>query len=148
MNELKLEILALEIRNEIDKKLSVKLISLYLRSIIGELNNLINTSYFIDESGVISPFPTEIDKAILKKLYEIHYYKSKIKSGAYASRFDITQEVNDSGEKVKFINKNEVSKNYNSIIKQASKELKILVNKKLNNQIVDYHLSINQYFAN
>lgn len=141
--------IATEIFKELSEptNLSVEAISYWLRMNIGELNNHLNTSFRLDESSEIKnnidkedrePVPfnssltfiAEIDleeKAVLKKMYMVHYYEQQLRSTLGAAANDPVVEVVSDGSKVRKINKNELSKTYTSLKKQEYEELVYMI---------------------
>ena len=78
--------------------LSIPAIAFWLRTNLGALNNHINTSFIVnattyeieqattDSQGTsVTLEIAEEEKAILKKLYILHYYDSKIRSRLFLS---------------------------------------------------------------
>ena len=118
-----------EIFRELDSPstLSIPAIAYWVRANVGALNNYINTSYVINPSGLeieetvidanrVST-TTEIgegEKAILKKMYMVHFYDTKLRSSLVAMDTDTVIEVSDQGSSVRKLNKNEISKTLNS----------------------------------
>lgn len=120
-----------EIFRELDfpSAISLASITFWLRSNVGLLNNLIDTSFTVDSSTLeFSTDLTEQEKAILKKLYIIHYYGLQIRATLGAAANDAILEVSSDGATVRKINKNEVSKTYVAVKKQESEDLQKLVN--------------------
>lgn len=142
--------IATEIFTELSEpaSLSVESISYWLRMNVGELNNHLNTSFRLDESSEINnnidkedrepsafnsslSFVTEIgpeEKAVLKKMYMVHYYERQLRSTLGAASNDPVVEVVSDGSKVRKINKNELSKTYTSLKKQEYDELIYMIN--------------------
>lgn len=106
------------------------IISLWLRANIGQLNNLIHSSYIIDNSAGqdISPELGDGEKAILKELFFIYYYGKQINSNLGAAAYDAVIEVQSDGARVRKVNKNEVAKSYLQLREQHKKSLKDLLN--------------------
>ena len=142
--------IATEIFTELSEpaSLSVESISYWLRMNVGELNNHLNTSFRLDESSEINnnidkedrepsafnsslTFVAEIgpeEKAVLKKMYMVHYYERQLRSTLGAASNDPVVEVVSDGSKVRKINKNELSKTYTSLKKQEYDELIHMIN--------------------
>ena len=60
--------------------LSIATISFWLRTNLGQLNNMLNIDKVIDQSTLELKEELTIDQAVIfKKLYFIHYYDLKIK---------------------------------------------------------------------
>ena len=115
-----------ELANPTD--LTIPAIAFWLRTNIGALNNLINADLTVNEDTL--EFSTDLDdkkKSILKKLYMIHHYELKIRSTLGAAASDPVVEVSSEGDRVRKINKNELSKTYLSIKRQEVAELNELV---------------------
>lgn len=103
-------------------------IGLWLRGHLGELNNLLNTEYYIKEAdGDFNEYLNENIKSIFKKLYEIYYYGKIIRSNLGASAFTAVIEVSDDNGRVRLANKNEISKTYLDLKDKATVELDGLI---------------------
>ena len=69
--------------------LSIATISFWLRTNLGQLNNMLNIDAAIDESTLELTEELTIDQAVIfKKLYFIHYYDLKIRSTLGAASND------------------------------------------------------------
>lgn len=117
--------------------LSIPPIAFWIRTHIGELNNHIHTAYVINATTL------EIEQAkpdstmesigldetsVLKKMYTVYYYDTKIRYNIGAAEQDTVIEVSDGGSSVKKINKNEVVKSLTSLKRQEYIELQKLIN--------------------
>lgn len=117
--------------------LSVATIAYWLRNKVGQLNNLIfqnfrvNSSYEIDRQDPDDEntyIEIGIDEmAILKKMYMVYYYENKMRSTLGAASTDSIIEVSSDGDRVRMINKNELSKTYMVAKKDENEELMKLV---------------------
>jgi hypothetical protein len=129
-----------EIHKELDSPtdLNVPVISFWIRSNIGALNNHLHTTYALNETSIeieqVSPTDStkvvEIgieEAAVLKKMYMVHYYDSKIKYNIGAASLDTVIEVSDGGSSVRKINKNEVIKSLANLKRQENEELNRLI---------------------
>jgi len=121
--------------------LSIPAIAFWVRTNIGALNNLINTGYFINsttlelEQAVTDSTGTEVtieigeeERAVLKKMYMVHYYDRKIRSNITTLDSDTVISVSDDGSSVTKVNRNEINRVYHQIKKQEYEELKEQVN--------------------
>ena len=130
--------------------LSIPAIAYWVRSNVGELNNYLNTSFRVShetfeitervEATGREPtsFNSSIDndtlelqfeeKAVLKKMYNVHYYDQQLRSTLGAASNDPVVEVVSDGSKVRTINKNELSKTYASLKRQEYDELNDMIN--------------------
>ena len=70
----------------------------------------------------------EQEKAILKKMYLIHFYDSKLRSSLVAMDTDTVIEVSDQGSSVRKLNKNEITKTLNATRNSEYETLMTLVN--------------------
>ena len=68
------------------------------------------------------------EKAVLKKMYNVHYYDQQLRSTLGAASNDPVVEVVSDGSKVRKINKNELSKTYASLKRQEYDELSDMIN--------------------
>ncbi len=115
--------------------LSLPPIAYWVRTNIGALNNYINKSYFINGSTLeiqetVDSVTSEIgenEKAILKKMYMVHYYELKLKTHISTLSTDTIISVEDDGSSVTKVNKNEISKTFTQIKVQEFNELQNLV---------------------
>ena len=130
--------------------LSIPAIAYWVRSNVGELNNYLNTSFRVShetfeiteqvEATGREPtsFNSSVDndtlelqfeeKAVLKKMYNVHYYDQQLRSTLGAASNDPVVEVVSDGSKVRKINKNELSKTYASLKRQEYDELSDIIN--------------------
>jgi hypothetical protein len=120
-----------DIADEIHRELGsptdygVSAIAFWVRTNIGELNNLIMASYSVNASTLEiqddCDTPNEITPeavSLLKKMYNIHYYDLEIKKNLISISTDAVIEVADQGSSVRKINRNEVSKTLSNLRKQ------------------------------
>lgn len=109
--------------------LSIATISFWLRTNLGQLNNMLNIDKVIDQSTLELKEELTIDQAVIfKKLYFIHYYDLKIRATLGAASNDSVIEVASDGARVRKINKNELSKSWMSARKAERDELDKLIN--------------------
>lgn len=127
-----IEHIADNIYSELDSPtdLSIAFIHAWLRSNVGNLNNLIGTTFAVrGDNGQISPELEEDEMAIFMQMYLIHHYDKKIQSNLGASAVDSVIEVVDSiGGRVRLLNKNEIARSYIQIRKDTQIYLNNLVN--------------------
>ena len=119
--------------------LSIPAIAFYVRGSVGALNSYINTDYALnsdleieqtvtDNSGKTSTTEVGIaESAILKKMYMVHFYDSKIRTNLTSLDSDTIVEVTDQGSSVRKVNKNEISKTLLSIRNQEYEGLQKLI---------------------
>jgi|TARA_Y100001963_G_scaffold159882_1_gene265959 hypothetical protein len=111
--------------------LSIPAISFWLRANVGQLNNYIHTEYEINSSDleiaiIDGTTVTEIgeeEKAILKKMYFIHFYDQKLRSHMTTMDTDTVLAVRDGDSSVTKINRNEVARSIASVKSQEYSEL-------------------------
>lgn len=107
---------------------TVGVIQYFLRHSVFTLNNLINTSYTIDSSdGSIEPDVGDQESAILKKMYFVYFYDTKIRANLGAAAIDSVLEVSENGALVRLTNKNSIATSYIQMKKQEQEELNNLV---------------------
>jgi hypothetical protein len=119
-----------EIFRELDQptETSIPQIAYWVRVNIGTLNTLIYTEYKIDTTTLeISPDPGIEEKAILKKLYAVHFYDKKIRTSMGANALDAVVEVMSDGAKVRKVNRNQTSQIIVSVRKHEQENLNQLV---------------------
>ena len=112
--------------------LSIPAISFWLRANVGLLNNLIHTDYTINANSLEMEDSNvdeigEEEKAILKKMYFIHFYDQKLRTHMTTMDTDTVLSVRDGDSGVTKINKNEIAKSIAAIKVQEYSELKLLV---------------------
>ena len=115
--------------NEFDSTgVTVESISGWLENNIGQLNNVIYTS-FSGVSGEVSGLNLE-EQSIFKELYLYHYYtkqtRNTIRGIANDTNGNILS-VRDGDNAITFVNKNEVSKVYKTLAQDANNKLMDLV---------------------
>ena len=126
-----------EIFREIGKPtdLAIPAIAYWVRTNIGSLNNYLHSSYSINGATLeieetVDETTTEIgenEKAILKKMYMVHYFELKLKSHILTLSTDTIISVEDDGSRVTKLNKNEISKTFTQIKGQEFEELQKLI---------------------
>lgn len=120
--------------------LSIPAIAFYVRGSVGALNSYINTSYVLNtdleveetttDNATATSTITEIgiaETAILKKMYMVHFYDTKIRTNLTSLDSDTIVEVTDQGSSVRKVNKNEISKTLLSIRNQEYQNLQKLI---------------------
>tara|TARA_Y100000310_G_scaffold339101_1_gene430726 strand:+ start:1159 stop:1680 length:522 start_codon:yes stop_codon:yes gene_type:complete len=120
--------------------ISIPAIAFYIRGSVGGLNNYINTTFELNSSLEIEETVTDnstgtettteigiAEVAILKKMYLVHFYDSKIRTNLTTLDTDTIVEVTDQGSSVRKINKNEISKTLLSIRNQEYEGLQKLI---------------------
>ena len=117
--------------------LSIPAIALWVRSNVGALNNYIDKVFKINDSTLeIEQYHSDSsadvqigreEKAILKKMYMVHYYAIKLRETLGAAASDPTIEVSSDGATVKKVNKNELSKTYAQARRLEYEELQHLI---------------------
>jgi hypothetical protein len=109
--------------------ISIPAIAFWTRGNVGALNSYINTSFSINgtdleieqtttDNGTGTDTTSEIsisEVSILKKMYLVHYYDSKIRSAITTMDTDTIVSVTDQGSSVRKLNRNEISKTLLSI---------------------------------
>lgn len=121
--------------------LSIPAIAYWLRTNIGALNSYINTTFWInsttfeieeketDTAGLEATVEIgEEERAILKKMYMVHFYEIKLRDNIASLATDTVVSVSDDGSSVTKVNRNEVNRVYQNIKRQEYNELKDLIN--------------------
>ena len=114
---------------------STSAISFWVRTNVGELNNLLIANYSVNDSSPQeieddSAVPNEIPKeavAVLKKMYMVHYYDLEIKKNLISISTDSIIEVRDQGSSVRKVNKNQVTLSLGNLRKQEVDGLSDLI---------------------
>ena len=125
-----------EIYRELDKPsdLTAIAINFWLRTNIGKLNSLLNTSYSIDSTYEVTPELGEKEKDVFKAIYMVHYYDKKLRAQLGAAGLETVVEVESDGARVRRVNKTELGK----VFLQAKKDEQDA----LNRLITAYKLSL------
>jgi hypothetical protein len=109
--------------------LSVGAITFWLRSHIGDLNNLLITEYALTEdSSEFEPELGEEEKSIFKKLYFLYHYDVKIRENLGAASQDVILEVASDGAMVRTVNRNELAKSFIKLRELETDNLANMVN--------------------
>ena len=120
--------------------LSIPAIAFWVRTNIGALNNLINSTYSLntstleleqtvsDDTGAdVTLEIGDNERAIMKKMYMVHYYDQQIRNNITTLGTDTVISVSDDGSSVTKVNRNEINKVYHQIKRQEHQELKELI---------------------
>jgi hypothetical protein len=123
--------IANEIYNELDSPsdLSIPPITFWLQSNIGNLNNLLGTSYSLNTTTY--EFNEDLNdnvKSIFKKIYYVHYYEKQIRKHLGAASVDTVLEVESDGARVKKLNKNDIAKSFRDLLRDTKATLKEEIN--------------------
>jgi hypothetical protein len=117
-----------------DSDSSIASIAQWYRGNIGSLNNLISSNYYIDPNTfeiINSDSGTEIgvnEVAIFKKMFLIYYYSKTMKKFLGVLGIDTVKSINQDGIIVVLNDRNQISKIYLELKKNAQEELKQLLN--------------------
>ena len=95
-------------------------------SFINTTYNVDSTTYELNDSDSVEI--GENEKAILKKMYFVHYYDLKIRENIINISSDSVISVSDDGSSVTKINKNEITKALSQIKRQEYDQLQDLIN--------------------
>ena len=116
---------------------SIAAIAFWVRSNVGTMNNHLNTdyvvhqgSYEVEQDTTMNSAGTEItilEAAVLKKMYEIHYYDKQLRTVLASASTDSVIALSSDGSSIKKINKNEQAKLYLSTRNRLGDELKDLI---------------------
>lgn len=114
--------------------LSIPAIAFWLRTNIGTLNNLINTTFILNATHeieqTIDSVTTEIGReetSILKKLHLIHFYDTLVRDSIGAASWNSVIEVTDMNARVRKINRSEIGKTLAQVKKEENAQLGKLV---------------------
>lgn len=113
--------------------ISLASIAQKLRFTIGDLSNLLNNDFTISTSSyeILDEDGAEISEsasAILKKLYEIYYWKKNSQAFLGAAGVNNVVSLQQDGIVTRFVERNGISKTYLQMYKDARDELKQLLN--------------------
>lgn len=107
---------------------SIPAISFWIRSNLGTLNNLINTSFYVDKDTLeIKPCFGENEAAILKSLFTIYWIGFRIKGSLGAAGYNSALEVTSNGATVRLASKTEIAKTYLQEKRLEEDNLKTLI---------------------
>ena len=112
--------------------LSIPAISFWLRANIGQLNNYIHTEFLVNTSDleIKTSAGVEIgeeEKAVLKKMYFIHFYDQKLRTHMTTLDTDTVISVRDGDSSVTKINRNEITRSIAAIKNQEYDELNQMI---------------------
>ena len=115
--------------------LSIPAITYWIRGNVGQMNNLIHTDFYIQPKDleIVETVDlktaeiTEGEKAILKKMYFIHYYDQKLRSHIVTMDTDTVLSVRDGDSGVTKVNRNEIAKSIAIIKNQEYAELQYMI---------------------
>tara|TARA_Y100000592_G_C5475033_1_gene321798 strand:+ start:81 stop:596 length:516 start_codon:yes stop_codon:yes gene_type:complete len=115
--------------------LSIPAIAYWIRSNVGQMNNLIHTDYYIQSKDLeivtlVNKVAVEIgenEKAILKKMYFIHFYDQKLRTQMLTMDTDTVIAVRDGDSSVTKVNRNEIAKSIAAVKNQEYQELRMMV---------------------
>ena len=102
--------------------MSVSSIAFWITSNIGQLNNLLDLEYAVVDEELV-PALGDNEKAVLKTLLEIWYYKKQINKNLGAAAYTTISEVREGNRTVRRANKNEVAKTYVAMLKELKDTL-------------------------
>lgn len=104
--------------------LSISPITFWVRTNIGDLNNMINTSYEISiEDYEITPQIGVNEVAILKQMYNVHYYDVQLRATLINATTDAVVELESDGSRIRKVNKSELGKTWLAFRKNAYEQL-------------------------
>jgi hypothetical protein len=109
-----------------DSSLSTSYVATWVRNNVGKVNNLIGTSFDLDENLEYTPCVDQNIKDIIKWLFICQYYKNAAKSNLGASAYDWS-EVREGDSVVRRVSKNEIAKTFLQLSSQCSEDLKDLI---------------------
>jgi hypothetical protein len=115
--------------------LSIPAIAFWVRENVGSLNNAINTEFFIKFDSLeiqrkIDGHDTNIgidEASILKKMFTVHYYDTKIRASVVAVETDSVVEVSSDGMRVRKTSKTDIIRNLTSLKRLETEELNRMV---------------------
>jgi hypothetical protein len=115
--------------------ISIPSITIWLRfeKNIGELNNLLNTTYYVDPTSLElidsnNNEITNLEASIYRHIYLISFYGRQAQNFLGASGIDIVNSISSDGGSVRFINRNEIAKTYLELQKEIKDTLFKLIN--------------------
>ncbi len=112
--------------------LSVAFIAQWYRTHVGDLNNLLNNGYTVDNSQeIIDSSGSNIDTdaaAIFKKLFEIDYNKRQSRAYLGAAGVDSITVIQQDGIVTRGVDRNQIAKSYNQLYQESRMELKQMLN--------------------
>lgn len=122
--------------------ISVTFISYWMRGKIGTLNNLLHTNFELTGDSLnFTPDITEEEASILQKMFEIYYYNKLVRTNLGAAANTPVTEISDSGATIRLVNKNEISKVWLGLKRDAENQLKALITAYLSDQSTPLQIS-------
>lgn len=115
--------------------LSIPAIAFWIRENVGSLNNAINTDFSVNSTSLeiqreINGVATNIgidEASILKKMYTVHYYDTKIRASVVGVETDSVVEVSSDGMRVRKTSKTDIIRNLTSVKRLETEELNRMV---------------------
>ena len=115
--------------------LSIPAITYWIRSNVGQMNNLIHTDFFVQSTNLeivetVDSKNVEIgeeEKAVLKKMYFIHFYDQKLRTHMTTMDTDTVISVRDGDSGVTKVNRNEITKSIAAVKNQEYNELRMMI---------------------
>lgn len=108
--------------------ISPTFISLWLAENLGKLNIVINQEYAINpDNSEYTPELGEPEKSILKQMFLVFYYGKKLAAVLNSADSNSVVEVSEAGGTIRFLNKNELAKTYQSLKQSEENNLKDLI---------------------
>jgi len=114
--------------------LSIASVAYWLRSNVGDLNNVLNKRFYIDENNLEIVAPADsgdvlglAEKSIFKMLFSLHYYERLTRNALGAASTDGVIEISQNGFSARKINKNELAKTYADLRKLINEALGMLI---------------------
>lgn len=113
--------------------ISIPSISTWLRQRIGDLNNLLNTTFAVDSTSLELIDAAgieigEIEVSVYKQLYYVRYFERQVKNSLGVAGVDILQEATSDGGTVSFVNRNQIAQSYIQLKRDANDLLNKLIN--------------------
>jgi hypothetical protein len=138
LNNMKIVDIASEIYQDIGSPsgLSIPVIASWLRNNIGQLNNALNTEYYVNDDLEVVYLNCDDEEieigqeevAIFKKIYTIHYYDIEIRKNIISYTNAPVIEVTSDGNSVRRVSVSELGKNLYSFRKNEGDELQNMIN--------------------
>lgn len=118
-----------EVLHELEEPsdLTLAAVAYFLKNNIGRLNSLTNNSYGVTTALEITPELGGSEKAVLKKMFFVHWYRLKSRSYLYAAGTATVIEVTSDGGSVRMVNKTTIAKDYMQMAREEQQDLDKLV---------------------
>ena len=105
-----------------DSSLSTSYVATWVRNNVGKVNNMLGTSFELDENQEYTPCISQDVKDIIKHLYQCNYWSMQAKANLGASAWNVTELI-EGDNKIRVASKTDNAKILTSMAKDCNAEL-------------------------